>query len=178
MDKSEDKSINVGLPCEETLNTEKLSTLLQMYNMAHNELLVRIQQRDQYHVCMIGALIAASVGIFGMDGIVASTVSIALRVILFVFSLISCGVMLFLTYLLCESYAIYNRLIKHVRKLEKLIKRESKLDTKLWQHKIDKKSECHRRLSSFWAKAVFFIMDAFLLGITILTAVNLIASLG
>lgn len=174
MENDEDKRTSVGLFSGETLGAEKLSILLQMYNMAHGELLVRIQQRDQYHVCMIGALIAASVGIFGMDGIFASTASIALRVILFVFSLISCGVMLFLTYLLCESYAIYNRLIKHVRKLEKLIKRESKLDIKLWQHKIDKKSEYHRGLSSFWAKAVFFIMDVFLFGITILTGANLI----
>ena len=176
MENDGDKRTSAGLSSGETSGAEKLSILLQMYNMAHGELLVRIQQRDQYHVCMIGALIAASVGIFGMDGIFASTASIALRVILFVFSLICCGVMLFLTYLLCESYAIYNRLIKHVRKLEKLIKRESRLDIKLWQHKIDKKSECHRRLSSFFAKAVFFIMDAFLLGITILTGANLIVS--
>lgn len=106
MANNENKGISIGLPCEEMLAAEKLPILRQMYNMAHSELLVRIQQRDQYHVCMIGAIIAASVGIF------TSPAFITLRIVLFVFSLISCGVMLFLPYLLCEGYVIYDKRIR------------------------------------------------------------------
>ena len=177
MEHDGDKRTSVGLSSGEPLGAEKLSVLLQMYNMAHGELLVRIQQRDQYHVCMIGALIAVSVGLFSMDDILTPTSSILLRAITFWLSLISSAVMLFLTHLLCKSYTIYENLITYVEELEKRIVEEGlKPDMELWQGKIDDKLGNHRKISRFCAKTVFFIMDAFLLGITILTGANLIVS--
>lgn len=127
-----------------------------MYQMAHSELLVRIQQRDQYYICIIGAFIAVVVGVFGTKSIQESRILVISCVIGF-------GLMLFLTLLLWGSCSIYDELIEHIKALEMKIAGNSDgnlIDNiQMWQCRIDTTKKNHRIYSFLRAKTVFIILD-------------------
>lgn len=139
--------------------------LLQMYQMAHSELLVRIQQRDQYYLCIIGSFIAILVGTFS-----SSFIQVGISFVLFY--TITFGLMIFLTCLLWSSCSIYNELIRHIKSIENQISvgNKGKLagDLQLWQFRIDNKLKNHRYNSFMRAKIIFVILDtvAFIIIVT------------
>lgn len=140
--------------------------ILQMYQMAHNELLTRIQQRDQYYICIFCSFIALLASTLGIES--AQNIKIAL----FTFSVFAFILMFFLTCLLFSSCSIYKEAIKQIRAIEEAISKngDGTLDTNvtLWQHHIDSAKPNHLRNSFIRAKSIFISLDLFALAILIM----------
>lgn len=136
--------------------SNKTDLFLFLYQMTHNELLVRIQQRDQYYICIIGTFIALSVGLFGIENLPPSPLLIGL-------CFIGIILMIFLTFLLWNSCSIYEELIVYLKNLEQFISSNNTgildNDLQLWQHRIDKVNPNHRIKSFLYAKTIFFILN-------------------
>lgn len=146
----------------ETLNEQGHSTLLQMYQMAHNELLVRIQQRDQYYICILAAFIAVLVGAITTF---SSSSMAGLPILLKLYFVLGEGIMCFFTYLTFNSCSIYEELIEHIREIEETLKNsffpDSGWRNSFWQEKIDSQKPEHRKISFTLAKIVFCVLDGF-----------------
>lgn len=140
-----------------TTSTEPSTLLLQMYQMAHNELLTRIQQRDQYYICILCSVVALLASVLGIE----STQHI--KIALFIFSCCVFILMIFLTSLVWSSCSIYSKLIDHIRSIEETISHTDDgaiADSLyLWQHYIDNIKPNHILYSFIRAKFIFLFFD-------------------
>ena len=102
---------------EEREDAEIIELIKHMHQLDRNELIARIQQRDQYIICIIGAFTAFLIGLLqAKDGNISSWL------------LLGCFVawllMVILTYRLLESYKIHDNLIKHVQHIDDIFKKK------------------------------------------------------
>lgn len=142
-----------------------MQAVLQMYQMAHNELLVRIQQRDQYYICIIGAFIAILVGAFSSQYTQSNYIGFA------VFCGIGLGLMMFLTFLWWNSCSIYKELVEHIVTLEQVIAGNDdgylSNNLQMWQHRIDMVLQGHRAKSFDFATKIFMALNLIALAVFI-----------
>lgn len=131
-----------------------LQIILQMYQMAHNELLVRIQQREQYYICMFAAFSAILVGLF--------TTSSSLLTVQKWVCVLGVLLLLVLTLRFLNSYRIFGAIVDHMLTLEDVLSCHIKCDaakTEMWQKKISNSKPYHRCLSFAEAVSMFLICD-------------------
>lgn len=126
--------------------------LIQLYESTRNEMIARIQQRDQYMICIIGSFIAFWAGYidFYTD---ATSGQFPWW----------CGIFLFLqcylTYRQYRSYKLYTHLVDYILGLETtlnslpLIKPDM-----LWQQYIEKHYGNHREKSMTASMAFYIIL--------------------
>lgn len=141
---------------EEREDAEIIELLKHMHQLDRNELIARIQQRDQYIVCIIGAFIAFLVGLLqAKDGNISGWL------------LLGCFVawllMVILTYRLLESYKIHDTLIKHTQLIDDAFKKKYQeiLDIAPWQKFVDDELPDHRIKSFNCTMAIFILVEFF-----------------
>lgn len=140
---------------EASSSNQSIKLIMQMYQMAHNELLVRIQQRDQYYICIIGVFFAVLVGLFNLS---TTPGELVLKVGVF----LGFALMLFLTFLLSNSCKLHEDLVSYVKELETLLQENNDFETlkiTMWQLHIDSKNPNHREKSFNKGREVFYLLD-------------------
>lgn len=138
--------------------------LIQAYQLNRNELIARVQQRDQYIICIIGAIVAMLVGLFEVSTNENSSSFVG-------WILIGCLVvwiaLVMLTYRFFNSYHIHNLLIEHTKNIERIFSERhttklKKYKLELWQTFVDNSLPKHRP-NSYTYTASFFIFLNFVL---------------
>lgn len=142
--------------------------LKHMHQLDRTELIARIQQRDQYIVCIIGAFIAFLVGLIQIvgsngsngDGL-ANTSDTAVWILLG--CLVAWFLMVTLTYRLINSYDIHDQLIEHTKEIDTAFKEkyDQALPVEPWQEYIDSHRHRHRENSYNFTVISFIIADVF-----------------
>lgn len=150
----------------EQKENELSELLIQAYQLNRNELIARVQQRDQYIICIIGAIVAMLVGLFEV-----STNDNPDNTAFLSWILIGCLVvwiaLVMLTYRFFNSYHIHNLLIEHTKNIERTFSERhttklEKYKLELWQTFVDNKLPNHRP-NSYTYTASFFIFLNFVL---------------
>lgn len=136
--------------------------LIQLYTSTRNEMIARIQQRDQYMICIIGSFIAFWAGY--IDFYIDATGGQ---------SLWWCGIFIilqcYLTYRHYHSYKLYTHLVDYLLVLETILNSLSLIKPDmLWQQYIEKQYGNHRK-KSMTASMAFYI---FLIIITLVFFIN------
>lgn len=153
----------------EPKDRDVVELLKHMHQLDRTELIARIQQRDQYIVCIIGAFIAFLIGLIqtqsgsgGIDVNNASNIS-NVSVWLLLGCLVAWLLMVMLTYRLINSYDIHDQLIEHTKLIDDSFKK--KMDKNLtvlpWQEFIDTQLSGHRKKSYNLTVISFIIVDIF-----------------
>lgn len=139
-----------------SIKGKEVELLLHMYQLDRNELIARIQQRDQYVICFIGAFIAFLVGWIQAQ---SSSNSLYISIGLLLGCLVALLLMFMLTYRLINSYSIHKTLIEHTKDIEALLGQV--LTVSFWQTYINTKKPNHRNISFSITVAAIFIVDIF-----------------
>ncbi len=139
-----------------SIEDKEIDFFMHMHQLDRNELIARIQQRDQYVICFIGAFIAFLVGwIQAQSNSNSFYISKGLLHGCFVVFLL----MVMLTCRLLNSYSIHKTLIKHTQAIEVLF--GNTLPVPFWQTYIDTKKPKHRKYSFAITVIVILIADIF-----------------
>lgn len=141
-------------------DAEIIDLLKHMHQLDRNELIARIQQRDQYIICIISAIIVFLIGLIQTQSkdILENTS---------LWFLLGCLVawffMVMMTYRLINSYDIHDQLIEHTKLIDDAFKK--KMDKKLtvlpWQEFIDTQLSDRRKKSYNLTVISFIIADIF-----------------
>lgn len=154
---------------EKREDAEIIELLKHMHQLDRNELIARVQQRDQYIVCIIGTFIAFLIGLIqaqsGNDGNNIGNTSNYNITSSFVWIVLGCMVALFLmvilTYRLVNSYDIHNQLINHTKLIDDFFKQKysNKLRVLPWQEYVETHLYGHRKRSYNLTVIAFIITD-------------------
>ena len=98
---------------------EIIELLKHMHQLDRNELIARTQQRDQYIICIIGAIIAFLIGLIQIQG-EGVPENISLWILLG--CLVAWLLMTMMTYRLVNSYDIHDQLIAHTKEIDTAFK--------------------------------------------------------
>jgi len=124
--------------------------LIQLYTSTRNEMIARIQQRDQYMICIIGSFIAFWAGY--IDYIDATSGQFPWWCVIFL--LLQC----YLTYRQYHSYKLYTHLVDYISGLETQLNSLTLIKPDmLWQQYIEKHYGNHRK-QSMTASMRFYII--------------------
>ena len=142
---------------EKREETEIIELLKHMHQLDRNELIARIQQRDQYIVCIIGAIVAILVGLFQ----VAKNSKSEFTIWLLCGCLVVWIALVILTYRLINSYQIHDKLIEHTQEIDQAFRTKYKenLSVLPWQDFVNTDLPGHRQKSCNYTIALFIFID-------------------
>lgn len=137
---------------------EIIELLKHMHQLDRNELIARTQQRDQYIICIIGAIIAFLIGLIQIQG-EGVPENISLWILLG--CLVAWLLMTMMTYRLVNSYDIHDQLIAHTKEIDTAFKEKyhQALPVEPWQEYIDSHRPKHRENSCSLTVKSFIVVD-------------------
>jgi len=133
---------------------KKFDFFMHMHQLDRNELIARIQQRDQYIICYIGAFIAFLVGLLQAQSD-SNLPNTSTEILLGCF--VAWLLMILLTYRLLSSYSIHKKLIEHTQAIEALF--NEKCRPYFWQNYIETRNPKHRKISFSITVAIIIVVD-------------------
>ena len=145
---------------EKQEDAEIIELLKHMHQLDRNELIARTQQRDQYIICITGAIIVFLIGLIQIQGEGVSE-NISLWILLG--CLAAWFFMVMMTYRLVNSYDIHNQLIAHTKEIDTVLKENYHLAPPVvpWQEYIDSHRPRHRENSCNFTVISFVVIDVF-----------------